>query len=78
MKFKVLNPVHDTKENKTYIVGDIFEVKDERLDEIKSKLSEQGGLELYLEEIQVVESEVSTKKSDKKNSKKADKEVTEE
>lgn len=69
MKFKVLNPVYDTKEAKTYAVGDVFEAEGERLDAIKAKLSEQGGLGLYLEEVE------TKKKTNKKTDKK---EVTEE
>ena len=55
MKFRVLNPIFDTKTEKGYQVGDIYEAGDKRIAEIKVNLELQGGFSLYLEEIEDVE-----------------------
>ena len=55
MKFRVLNPIFDTKTEKSYRVGDIYEASDNRIAEIKGNLESQGGFGLYLEEIENVE-----------------------
>ena len=55
MKFRVLNPIFDTKTEKSYQVGDIYEAGDKRITEIKGNLESQGGFSLYLEEIEDVE-----------------------
>lgn len=55
MKFRVLNPIFDTKTEVSYRVGDIYETSDKRIAEIKGNLESQGGFSLYLEEIEDVE-----------------------
>ena len=55
MKFRVLNPIFDTKTEVSYRVGDIYEASDKRINEIKGNLESQGGFDLYLEEIENVE-----------------------
>ena len=55
MKFRVLNPIFDTKTEVSYRVGDIYEASDKRINEIKDNLESQGGFDLYLEEIENVE-----------------------
>lgn len=55
MKFRVLNPIFDTKTENSYQVGDIYEAGDKRIAEIKGNLESQGGFGLYLEEIENVE-----------------------
>lgn len=55
MKFRVLNPIFDTKTEVSYRVGDIYETSDKRIAEIKANLESQGGFSLYLEEIEDVE-----------------------
>ena len=52
MKFRVLNPIFDTKTEKNYRVGDTYEASDKRIEEIKGSLESQGGFDLYLEEIE--------------------------
>lgn len=51
MKFLVKNPVFDTKTEKSYLTGEVFDVADKRLNEIKEALEQQGGFDLYLEEL---------------------------
>lgn len=51
MKFLVKNPIFDTKTEKTYLAGEVFDVTAKRLEEIKVALEQQGGFELYLEEL---------------------------
>ena len=55
MKFRVLNPIFDTKTELSYRVGDLYEASDKRIAEIKGNLESQGGFSLYLEEIEDVE-----------------------
>ena len=57
MKFRVLNPLFDTKTEKNYRVGDIYEASGKRIEEIKGNLESQGGFDLYLEEIEFEEIE---------------------
>lgn len=54
MKFRVLNPIFDTKTEVSYRVGDMYEASDKRIEEIKANLESQGGFGLYLEEIENV------------------------
>ena len=51
MEFLVKNPIFDTKTSQTYHAGEVFEVTAKRLEEIKVVLEQQGGFELYLEEL---------------------------
>lgn len=51
MEFLVKNPIFDTKTSQTYHTGEVFEVTAKRLEEIKVALEQQGGFELYLEEL---------------------------
>ena len=51
MEFLVKNPIFDTKTSQTYPAGEVFEVTAKRLEEIKVALEQQGGFELYLEEL---------------------------
>lgn len=51
MKFLVKNPIFDTKTEKTYLTGEVFDVTAKRLEEIKETLEQQGGFDLYLEEL---------------------------
>lgn len=51
MKFLVKNPIFDTKTEKTYLTGEVFDVTAKRLEEIKGTLEQQGGFDLYLEEL---------------------------
>ena len=51
MEFLVKNPIFDTKTSQTYHAGEVFEVTAKRLEEIKVALEQQGGFELYLEEL---------------------------
>lgn len=51
MEFLVKNPIFDTKTSQTYHAGEVFEVTAKRLEEIKVSLEQQGGFELYLEEL---------------------------
>lgn len=66
MKFLVKNPVFDTKTEKSYLTGEVFDVADKRLNEIKVALEQQGGFELYLEEL--TEETTSANTEDKKTS----------
>ena len=69
MKFLVKNPIFDTKTEKSYLTGEVFDVTAKRLEEIKETLEQQGGFDLYLEET------TSDKTEDEKTS---ETEVTEE
>ena len=51
MEFLVKNPIFDTKTEKTYLTGEVFDVTAKRLEEIKETLEQQGGFDLYLEEL---------------------------
>ena len=51
MKFLVKNPIFDTKTEKTYLTGEVFDVTAKRSEEIKETLEQQGGFDLYLEEL---------------------------
>ena len=51
MKFLVKNPIFDTKTSQTYHAGEVFDVTAKRLEEIKETLEQQGGFDLYLEEL---------------------------
>ena len=51
MEFLVKNPIFDTKTSQTYHAGEVFDVTAKRLEEIKEALDQQGGFELYLEEL---------------------------
>lgn len=51
MKFLVKNPIFDTKTEKSYHTGEVFDVTAKRLEEIKETLEQQGGFDLYLEEL---------------------------
>ena len=51
MEFLVKKPIFDTKTSQTYHAGEVFEVTAKRLEEIKVALEQQGGFELYLEEL---------------------------
>lgn len=51
MKFLVKNPIFDTKATQTYLAGEVFDVTPKRLEEIKVALEQQGGFDLYLEEL---------------------------
>lgn len=51
MKFLVKNPIFDTKTSQTYHAGEVFDVTGKRLEEIKVALEQQGGFDLYLEEL---------------------------
>lgn len=51
MEFLVKNPIFDTETSQTYHAGEVFEVTAKRLEEIKVALEQQGGFELYLEEL---------------------------
>ena len=66
MKFLVKNPIFDTKTEKNYLTGEIFDVTDKRLEEIKVALEQQGGFELYLEEL--TDETTPVKTEDKKTS----------
>ena len=66
MKFLVKNPVFDTKTEKTYPTGEVFDVADKRLNEIKEALEQQGGFDLYLEEL--TEETTSAKTENEKSS----------
>ena len=73
MEFLVKNPIFDTKTAQTYYAGEVFEVTAKRLEEIKVALEQQGGFELYLEEL--TEETTSAKTEDENAS---ETEVTEE
>lgn len=62
MKFLVKNPIFDTKTEKTYLTGEVFDVTAKRLEEIKETLEQQGGFDLYLEEL--TEETISDKTED--------------
>ena len=62
MEFLVKNPIFDTKTSQTYHAGEVFEVTAKRLEEIKVALEQQGGFELYLEEL--TEETISAKTED--------------
>jgi hypothetical protein len=66
MKFLVKNPIFDTKTEKSYLTGEVFDVTAKRLEEIKETLEQQGGFDLYLEEL--TEETTSTKTEDEKTS----------
>lgn len=66
MKFLVKNPVFDTKTEKSYLTGEVFDVADKRLNEIKEALEQQGGFDLYLEEL--TEETTSAKTENEKSS----------
>lgn len=66
MKFLVKNPIFDTKTEKSYLTGEVFDVTAKRLEEIKVALEQQGGFELYLEEL--TEETTSAKTEDEKTS----------
>ena len=51
MKFLVKNPIFDTKTSQTYHAGEVFDVTAKRLEEIKETLEQQGGFDLYLDEL---------------------------
>lgn len=72
MKFLVKNPIFDTKTEKSYPIGDVFDVTAKRLEEIKETLEQQGGFDLYLEELT---EETTSAKEDEKTS---EAEITEE
>lgn len=67
MEFLVKNPIFDTKTSQTYHAGEVFEVTAKRLEEIKVALEQQGGFELYLEEL--TEETTSANTGDEKTSK---------
>lgn len=66
MKFLVKNPIFDTKTEKTYHAGEVFDVTAKRLEEIKETLEQQGGFDLYLKEL--TEETTSAKTEDEKTS----------
>lgn len=66
MKFLVKNPIFDTKTEKTYLTGEVFDVTAKRLEEIKETLEQQGGFDLYLQEL--TEETTSAKAEDEKSS----------
>lgn len=66
MKFLVKNPIFDTKTSQTYYAGEVFDVTGKRLEEIKVALEQQGGFELYLEEL--TEETTSANTEDEKTS----------
>lgn len=66
MKFLVKNPIFDTKTSQTYHAGEVFDVTAKRLEEIKETLEQQGGFDLYLEEL--TEETTSAKTEDEKTS----------
>lgn len=66
MEFLVKNPIFDTKTSQTYHAGEVFEVTAKRLEEIKVALEQQGGFDLYLEEL--TEETTSAKTENEKSS----------
>lgn len=66
MEFLVKNPIFDTKTSQTYHAGEVFDVADKRLNEIKEALEQQGGFDLYLEEL--TEETTSAKTENEKSS----------
>nr|DAS67261.1 MAG TPA: hypothetical protein [Caudoviricetes sp.] len=66
MEFLVKNPIFDTKTSQTYHAGEVFDVTAKRLEEIKETLEQQGGFDLYLEEL--TEETTSAKTEDEKTS----------